>query len=213
LAKVWPFPDSASVGVPKLAINPQGEAARILQLLFDTLQRPAGQPDSPRAAALQGRLNDAVGTLTAQREALDLQIEAARRRGGLDAELTTLAAAVDRLEAEAARAARNNDVAAAQSAQAKLAPAKEEFVKLAQALALREVGPSLASETLYESALAIHEKAARSGADRRDEWRNAADWWTRYLEAYPQARRHSPDPERVAHAKALLKEAQGNAGQ
>ena len=212
LADAWPLRSLPFDTAPQLAVSENGEAARILRVTYLSMfQASAERPDSPRSAALRGKLNDAVGALTTRREELDQTIEAIRRRPNLAGEATKLAAEVDRLQAEQARASRNGDAPLAQAAVAKLAPIKAEFAKAAQMFALRELAPAQAADSLYESALAIHEKAARAGPGQPAAWANAADWWKRFLDAYPQARRRFPNPARDEHARALRAEAEAKA--
>lgn len=64
----------------------------------------------------------------------------------------------------------------------------------------------LAADVNYMIAECIHERAERAQLDSTPSaaanWRNAAEWWTRFLDASNQAQ--SPFPAREAHARNLL---------
>lgn len=63
----------------------------------------------------------------------------------------------------------------------------------------------LLAELTFLMAAAVHERAERAPADGSERtaglWRNARDWWDRFLDASAQAK--SPLPAREAHGRAL----------
>ena len=64
----------------------------------------------------------------------------------------------------------------------------------------------MAAEVAFLTAAAVHERAERAQLEGSGQapahWRNARDWWERFLDASAQA--HSPFPAREPHARALL---------
>jgi hypothetical protein len=64
----------------------------------------------------------------------------------------------------------------------------------------------LAAEVTFLLAGCVQERAERAQLDQSAQaaghWRNAAEWWNRFLDASVEAR--SPFPTREAHARAQL---------
>jgi hypothetical protein len=58
----------------------------------------------------------------------------------------------------------------------------------------------------YLIAACVHERAERAQLEKssqaRAQWRNAAEWWNRFLDASAEAQ--SPFPAREPHARGLL---------
>lgn len=75
-----------------------------------------------------------------------------------------------------------------------------------RAFVLGHASRPLAAEVSFLTAECVHERAERAqvdGSDRaKDLWRNAAEWWQRFLDASAQA--NSPFPAREPHAQKLL---------
>jgi hypothetical protein len=118
--------------------------------------------------------------------------------------------------ADIARAEQSGDageLARAKSAQLEFllkAPVSEKMALYVR----RQTSRLLSAEATYELALLVHEQAEReqarlemkpdsaAGAEAGRAWRNAADWWQRYLDNYPELRGSFKD--RDAHARRLL---------
>jgi hypothetical protein len=163
--------------------------------------------NSPRDAILRGHFSDATTALNDVKNELDN----ARQRIEQD---KTLQAAFDKwavdLQSHAARVlrARERDPDA-------LPAAMQEFDKFRSAPENRDiegayilgmVSRPLGAEVHFLLATCVHERAERAQLDKSDRapdnWKNAREWWNRYLEASNQAR--SPFPVRDTHARALL---------
>jgi hypothetical protein len=83
-----------------------------------------------------------------------------------------------------------------------------------QAFVLGHAARPLAAEVAFLMAQCVHERAERAQADggtqAQGQWRNAAEWWQRFLDASAQA--NSPFPAREPHARDLLARCQQFAG-
>jgi hypothetical protein len=68
------------------------------------------------------------------------------------------------------------------------------------------VARPLAAEVVFLTAECVHERAERAQAEgsagAKDQWRNAAEWWQRFLDGSVQA--NSPYPPREPHARNML---------
>lgn len=83
-----------------------------------------------------------------------------------------------------------------------------------RAFVLGSAARPLAAEVAFLMAGCAHERAERTQSDNpataAANWKNAAEWWNRFLDASIQA--GSPFPAREPHARALLARCQQNAG-
>jgi hypothetical protein len=83
-----------------------------------------------------------------------------------------------------------------------------------RAFVLGNASRPLAAEAAFLMAQSVHERAERAQAEgsaqAADHWRNAAEWWQRFLDASAQA--NSPFPAREPHARDLLARCQQFAG-
>lgn len=79
-------------------------------------------------------------------------------------------------------------------------------IDIEKAFVLGHASRPLAAEVAFLTAECVQEQAERAqagGSNRaKDLWRNAAEWWQRFLDASAQA--NSPFPAREPHAKELL---------
>jgi hypothetical protein len=75
-----------------------------------------------------------------------------------------------------------------------------------RAFVLGSASRPLAADATYLMAQCVHERAERAQLDNSGQaaanWRNAKEWWNRFLDASVEAR--SPFPAREAHARVLL---------
>jgi hypothetical protein len=83
-----------------------------------------------------------------------------------------------------------------------------------RAFVLGHASRPLGAEVTFLMAECVHERAERARAEgsaqAADHWRNAAEWWQRFLDASAQA--NSPFPAREPHARDLLARCQQFAG-
>lgn len=83
-----------------------------------------------------------------------------------------------------------------------------------RAFVLGHAALPLGAEVAFLTAECVHERAERAQAEKSDRarglWRNAAEWWQRFLDASAQA--NSPFPAREPHAQNLLARCQQFAG-
>lgn len=83
-----------------------------------------------------------------------------------------------------------------------------------RAFVLGNAARPLAAEVSFLTAQCVHERAERAQAEGSDQakaqWRNAAEWWQRFLDASAQA--NSPFPAREPHARHLFDRCQQFAG-
>ena len=83
-----------------------------------------------------------------------------------------------------------------------------------RAFVLGQAARPLGAEVAFLMAQCVHERAERAqaegGAQAAALWRNAAEWWQRFLDASAQA--NSPFPAREPHARDLLARCQQFAG-
>jgi hypothetical protein len=75
-----------------------------------------------------------------------------------------------------------------------------------RAFVLGSASRPLNAEVIYLMAGCVHERAERAQLDNSAQaaghWRNATEWWNRFLDASSDAR--SPFPKRDAHARVML---------
>jgi hypothetical protein len=171
---------------------------------------------SPRDHLLRGNFSSASAALTELKD----RNEALRDRAALEGQFASVVEEWSRqanpIFADIARAEQSGDageLARAKSAQLEFllkAPVSEKMALYVR----RQTSRLLSAEATYELALLVHEQAEReqarlemkpdsaAGAEAGRAWRNAADWWQRYLDNYPELRGSFKD--RDAHARRLL---------
>ena len=163
-------------------------------------------PNTPRELLIRGQYSDAMSALDDVKKMVDF----ARTRMDQDPtlqkdferwteELQTLTARAlrpDPSDPTGAEAQRNLD-------KFRHNPRSQDIER---AFVLGHASRPLAAEVSFLTAECVHERAERAqaeGSDQaRDRWRNAAEWWRRFLDASAQA--NSPFPAREPHARDLL---------
>ena len=191
--------------LPKTALS-----GRPLQELTGTLLTQFGAlryaPNTPRDLLLRGQYREATSAL----EDVKKTVDNARTRMDLDPtvqkdfdrwtnEFQTLTARVlrpDPNDPGGAQAQRNLE-------QFRNNPRNRDIER---AFVLGNASRPLAAEVAFLMAQCVHERAERAQAEgsaqAADHWRNAAEWWQRFLDASAQA--NSPFPAREPHARDLL---------
>jgi hypothetical protein len=162
---------------------------------------------SPCELLLRGQFQDATATLADTKELADNARTRFDRDKGLQKDFDAWAEQFQKLNARVIQA-EQIDPASRQSAMAAL----EQFRMQARngdierAYILGHASRPLAAEVSYLMALCIHERAERaqldSTAQAKANWKNAEEWWGRFLDASAEAR--SPLAAREAHARTLL---------
>jgi hypothetical protein len=163
--------------------------------------------NSPRDAILRGHFTDATTVLDPLKNSLENARLRSEQDKALQKEFDDWAVALQSHTARMIRA-RERDPDA-------LPTAIEELEKFRKAPKNRDIERAfiagmasrpLGAEVVFLLATCVHERAERSHLDKSDRaadnWRNAREWWNRFLDASTQAR--SPYPAREAHARALL---------
>ena len=220
--QVWPLADlvtKASGGLeppPGLPLAERGEARQTFLLMYASeFGETQVKANSIRDRILQGQTTQAVTELTNRKDRIDSQVEAIRQDRTLERQVVETGQRLDVADATASRVARGNDPVVISESQRRLDDARREFRVAAKSLALREAGPPIASTTLYEIALSIHERCERlelnprSTPEQRVEgWKNAEDWWRRYLQSYPANHQRPSVQQRDVQARQLLQRSQ-----
>lgn len=195
---LWQMPKT------KLEGTPLTELRQAFAQPFDSLR---GSQASPRELLIRGQLQDATTNLSDTRE----NVERARQRFEED---KTLQKDFDRWADQfrhlsaVANNARLRDPDGLPAALRALQEFRSTLAnrEVEQAFVLGTAARPLAAEVYYMTALCKHEQAERAHFDNptggTDRWRNAAEWWERYLDV--SARANSPYPAREPHARALL---------
>jgi hypothetical protein len=199
--------------LPKTSLNgkPLQELAGAFLAQFGALRYV---PNTPRDLMIRGQYREAMSTLDDVKKSVDN----ARTRMDQDPtlqkdferwteELQTLSARVlrpDPGDPGGVQAQRNLE-------QFRKNPRNQDVER---AFVLGHASRPLAAEVAFLTAQCVHERAERAQADgtdqARDQWRNATEWWQRFLDASAQA--NSPFPAREPHARELLARCQKFAG-
>jgi hypothetical protein len=171
-------------------------------------------PDSARDLLLRGHYSEATTTLATVKTTVDNAGARMRQDKNLQRDFEAWSDEFQRLSAQVLRAERDDPAQVPAAARA-----FEQFRNLPRsqdierAFVLGSAAAPLGAEVTYLTAATVHERAERAQLDDSPQapaqWRNAAEWWERFLDASAQAR--SPLPAREAHAKALLARCQKHA--
>jgi hypothetical protein len=164
--------------------------------------------NTPRDLMLHGQYKEAMSALSDLKEAVDNARTRMEQDANLKKDFTQWASELQRLSALAIRP----DPSDPSGAQAK--QVLQNFRNAARnrdierAFVLGNASKPLGAEVTFLMATCVHERAERSQTP--DQWKNAAEWWQRFLEASAQAQ--APFPAREPHARALLARCQQFAG-
>jgi hypothetical protein len=163
-------------------------------------------PNTPRDLLLRGQYREATSAL----EDVKKTVDNARTRMDQDPTLQKeFERWTDQLETLTARALRPgpDDPGGAQAQrnldQFRNNPRSRDIER---AFVLGNASRPLAAEVTFLMAQCVHERAERAQAEGSvqagEQWRNATEWWQRFLDASAQA--NSPFPAREPHARDLL---------
>jgi hypothetical protein len=188
--------------MPKTKLD---ERSRSLDQLKDSFARPflmlRFDPNTPTDLIIRGQFQQATTALDDVKKMIDFARDRFDRDTNLKKDFDKWADDFQRLNAQLARAERDDPASVPLARQAleqfRRNPKNEDIEK---AFILGSAARPLAAEVNYLMALCIHERAERAQA--RANWKNAEEWWGRFLDASSDAR--SPVPAREAHARALL---------
>jgi hypothetical protein len=164
-------------------------------------------PDAPSELILRGQFQDATATLAITKEMADLARTRFERDKGLSKDFEKWAEHFQGLNAQHILAEQNNPAAAPAAARAveqfRMEPRNADIER---SFILGHASKPLLAEVSYQTALCIHERAERAQLDNSTQakanWKNAEEWWSRFLDASAEAR--SPLAAREAHARGLL---------
>jgi hypothetical protein len=171
-------------------------------------------PNTPRDQMLRGQFAEAMSVLADKKSEVDNARTRMDQDKGLQADFEKW---VDQFQALTARVLRPDpsDPNGAQAQQA-----LDEFRRsrhsqdMERAFVLGHAARPLGAEVTYLTAQCVHERAERARLEGSSQapaqWRNAAEWWQRFLDASSEAA--SPVPARETQARALLARARQFAG-
>ncbi|HKB06381.1 MAG TPA: hypothetical protein VKD90_29570, partial [Gemmataceae bacterium] len=163
--------------------------------------------NTPRDLLLRGQYAEATTALNSFKNLVDNARSRMEQDKTLRREFETWADEFQALSARVIRAEREDPASLpTYSRQLDLFRSQQRNQDIERAFVLGNAARPLAAEVTFLTATAVHERAERAqlegGGQAVDLWRNAAQWWKRFLDASDQAR--SPFPAREPHAKALL---------
>jgi hypothetical protein len=206
----------------RLAVAPLEQMPKIdlagaaLYLVAESFRRPFDMlryaPHTARDLLVRGQLSEATTALAGMKNTVDDARARLDQDKNLRKDFEAWAEEFQGLSARMIRAERENPagVAAANRALENFRnnPRNRDIEK---AFVLGNAARPLAAEVAFLMAAAVHERAERArledSAQAAERWRNAADWWARFLDASAQAK--SPFPAREQHARALLARCRG----
>ena len=171
-------------------------------------------PNTPRDLMLRGRYPEATSDLEDKKNMVDNARARMEEDKGLQKDFQAWAEELQRLAARTLRP-EPGDPGGAQAAKAleqfRAAPKNRDVER---AYILGYAARPLAAEVAFLTAQCVHERAERLQLDGSPQaaahWRNAAEWWQRFLDA--SVRAQSPFPAREPHARSLLARCQQFAG-
>jgi hypothetical protein len=164
-------------------------------------------PTSPRDLMLRGQFQDAISALESTKQVVDNARMRIERDKELQKDFEKWAEVFRQLFAEV-NIARASNPAMAPAATKALEDfrAQQTARDVERAFILGNASRPLAAEVTFLLAGCVQERAERAQLDQSAQaaghWRNAAEWWNRFLDASVEAR--SPFPTREAHARAQL---------
>jgi hypothetical protein len=164
-------------------------------------------PGSARDLVVRGQFGDATSALEDMKKLIDNARTRVDQDKTLQKDFETWSDQFQAISAQLIRAERDDPAAvpAAMKAfeQFRIHPKNQDIER---AFILGHASRPLSAEVSFLTATAVHERAERAQLDGSSQaanlWRNARDWWDRFLDASAQAR--SPFPAREPHARALL---------
>jgi hypothetical protein len=192
--------------VPKTSLS-RSSFEDMLQMYarpFDSLRYA---PNSPRDLLIRGQLQQATSSLEDTKRVVENARTRMEQDKGLQQDFERWSKTDFELSAALNRAKLNNPSAIPTAAKAledfRNHPANRDIER---AFVLGNASRPLAADVTYLMAACVHERAERSQLDNPTQavahWRNASEWWERFLDASSQAQ--SPFPAREPHARALL---------
>jgi hypothetical protein len=178
---------------------------------FETLRYG---PNTPRDLMLRGQYQEATSALKDVKDNVDNARARMEEDKNLQKDFHAWAEELQKLSARALRPDAS-DPGGTQATRAleqfRNAPKNKDIER---AYILGYAARPLAAEVAFLTAQCVHERAERSRLDGSpqapDQWRNAADWWRRFLDASAAAQ--TPFPAREPHARGLLARCQQFAG-
>jgi hypothetical protein len=164
-------------------------------------------PNSARDHLLRGQLGEALTALDDLKKLIDNARARFDQDKGLQEDFERWSNEFQAVSAQLIRAERDDpaNVPAARRAfeQFRIQPKN---MDIERAFVLGHAARPLAAEVTFLMASTVHERAERAqldgSAQAAGHWRNARDWWVRFLDASAQAR--ALFPAREPHARALL---------
>lgn len=182
-----------------------------LEYLLQSFAQPftalRSAPTSPRDLMLRGQFQDAISTLESTKQVVDNARIRIERDKGLQKDFEKWAEIFRQLFADVnvARASNPAMVPAATKALEEYR-AQPTARDIEHAFVIGNASRPLAAEVTFLLAGCVQERAERAQLDKSSQaaghWRNAAEWWNRFLDASVEAR--SPFPAREVHARAQL---------
>lgn len=170
---------------------------------FIDLRYTAG---SPRDLQLRGQYQQAAATLEDTKRLIDNARLRVENDSGIGKDFAAWADEFERLSSALIRAERS-DPGAVPAARAAMAQFRSQPKNLdvERAYIFGHAAGPLGADVNFMMAACEHERAERQArtdpAEAAARWRNAEEWWGRFLDASAQAR--SPFPAREPHARAL----------
>jgi hypothetical protein len=163
-------------------------------------------PNTPRELLLRGQYSDAMSALDDVKKTVDNARTRMDQDPTLQKDFERWTEELQTLTAKTLRPEPGDPTGAEAQRTLQRFRANPRNQDVERAFVLGNASRPLAAEVAFLTAECVHERAERAqaeGSDRaKDLWRNAAEWWQRFLDASAQA--NSPFPAREPHARNLL---------
>jgi hypothetical protein len=171
-------------------------------------------PGTPEDLIVRGQFSDAMNSLDELKKKTDDARTRFDQDSGVLKDFEEWADRFQRLQVRVARPAADDPGGAGAQRELDQFRADRRNQDIERAFVLGTASRPLGAEVTYLLALCVHERAERArqegAATAVGQWKNAAEWWQRYLDASTQA--NTPLPARDTHARTLLARAQQYAG-
>ncbi len=193
--------------IPK--INLEGRLAEeMLGTFLTQFEELRYTPTTPRDRLLRGEYQEAMDTLVKIKERAEFARERMDHDPAVQKDFDVWAADWQRLASRVLRPAPDDPGGARATRDLQAFRSSKRSLDIERAFVLGSASRPLVAEVSFLIATCVHERAERSRAP--EQWRNAAEWWQRFLDASSQA--GSPLPGREPHARTLLARCQSFAG-
>jgi hypothetical protein len=163
-------------------------------------------PNTPRDLLLRGQYSDAVSALDDVKKTVDNARTRMDQDPTLQKDFERWTEELQELTARTVRPDPGDPTGAEAQRNLQRFRSHPRNQDIERAFVLGHASRPLAAEVAFLTAECVHEQAERAqagGSNRaKDLWRNAAEWWQRFLDASAQA--NSPFPAREPHAQHLL---------